>query len=51
MAPKVERINEYIEAILAYLHEEISKHSSIQLKKLWGVLNDIYLRALDIIYE
>jgi len=47
MAPKVVRINEYIEASLAYLSEEISKQSSDKPKKPWGVLNDIFLRALD----
>jgi len=46
MAPKIVRINEYIEASLAYLNEEISKQSSGQPKKPWGALNDVFLRAL-----
>jgi len=48
MALKIVRINEYIEASLAYLNEEISKQSPDKPKKPWGVLNDIFLRALDI---
>ena len=48
IAPKVVCINEYIETSLAYLNQEISKQSSGQPKKPWGVLNDIFLRALDI---
>jgi len=47
MAPKVARINEYIEASLAYLSKEINKQSSDRNKKPWCVLNDIFLRALS----
>jgi len=48
MAPKIVMINEHIEASLAYLHEEISKQSSDKPKKPWSVLNEVFLRALDI---
>jgi len=48
MAQEIVRVNENIEASLAYLNEEINKQSFNRTKKPWGVLNDIFLRALDI---
>ena len=49
MTPRIAKLNDYIEASLAYLDEEIRKQSSDQPKKPWGVLNEIFLRALDTI--
>ena len=47
-APRLQKINDYIEESLGYLDTEIKAQASEQDKKSWESLNEIFLKALDI---
>ena len=46
-APKIQKINDYIEESIEYLNTEINALPSSRVKKPWEPLNDIFLRALE----
>jgi predicted nucleotidyltransferase len=48
MAPRRQKINDYIEESLAYISAEIKKLPASQKKNSWAPLNEIFLQALEI---
>jgi predicted nucleotidyltransferase len=47
-APKLQKINDYIEESIEYLNAQIDAQTSSQIKKPWEPLNEIFKKALEV---